>query len=81
MTTFCGEMNVLASKLFKTFFRSKKSFLSSENELVEVTSKMNILDGFHAPKSSNPMILCENLYMSQPKSDPTLKKFSTFFFD
>ena len=39
-------MNELASKLFKTFFRSKKYFLSSENELVEVTSKMNIFGDF-----------------------------------
>ena len=38
--TFCGEMDELASKLFKTFFRSKKSFLSSELEFVEVSSKM-----------------------------------------
>ena len=37
---FCGEMDELASKLFKTFFRSKKSFLSSELEFVEVSSKM-----------------------------------------
>ena len=39
-------MNELAPKLFKIFFRSKKYFLSSENELVEVTSKMNILGDF-----------------------------------
>ena len=26
MTSFCGEMNELSSKLFKTFFRSEKSF-------------------------------------------------------
>ena len=39
MRTFCGEMNELASKLFKTFFRSKKSFQSSELEFVEVSSK------------------------------------------
>ena len=54
-------MNELASKLFKTFFRSKKSFLSSENELVEVASKIDILEDFHAPKSPNPMLLCERL--------------------
>ena len=39
-------MDELASKLFKTFFWSKKSFLSSENELVEVTSKIDILGDF-----------------------------------
>ena len=38
--TFPREMNELASKLFKTFLRSKKSFLSSELESVEVTSKI-----------------------------------------
>ena len=37
ITTSLREMNELASKLFKTFFRSKKSFLSSEIELVEVS--------------------------------------------
>ena len=61
VSNICPEMNELASKLFKTFFRSKKSFLSSENELVEVTSKMDILGDFHAPKSPNPMLLCESL--------------------
>ena len=76
--TFCGEMDELASKLFKTFFRSKKSFLSSENELVEVISKMNILGDFHAPKSPNPMILCESLCKPVVKQSSFFKN-SNFF--
>ena len=38
------EVNELVSKLFKTVFRSKKSFLNSENELTEVLSKMQIYE-------------------------------------
>ena len=67
MTTFCGEMDELASKLFKTFFQSKKSFLSSENELVEVASKMDIFRKscmVRAPDphmSVNSVIPCEKI--------------------
>ena len=43
-------MNELASKLFKTFFRSKKSFLSSELEFVEVSSKMENFRKFPDPR-------------------------------
>ena len=39
-------MNELASKLFKTFFRYKKSFLRKKLELVKVTSKTEIFGDF-----------------------------------
>ena len=56
-------MNELASKLFKTFFRSKKSFLSSELELVKVASKTDFFKIFNQFSIQNPkgsLILCSN---------------------
>ena len=56
-------MNELASKLFKTFFRSKKSFLSSELELVKVASKTYFFKIFNQFSIQNPngsLILCSN---------------------
>ena len=76
---FCGEMDELTSKLFKTFFRSKKYFLGSENELVEVISKIDILEDFHAPKSPNPILLCESI-RKPVVNQSSFSKIQTFLF-
>ena len=80
--TFTGEMNELASKLFKTFSRSKKSFLSSENELVEVTSKIDILGDFMR-QNLQIQWFCVKAYVTycggSVRSDPILKNSRSFF--
>ena len=74
-------MNELASKLFKTFFQSKKYFLSSENELVEVTSKTHI---FEILMRQNPQIQ-DFVWKPMPgyghrdDSEPILKNVLSFF--
>ena len=66
-------MNELASKLFRTFFRSKKSFLRKKLALVKVISKMNF---FLSKSEGNSWFGVQNLQVlvksPQTQTDPKL---------
>ena len=54
MIEFCGEMNELASKLVRTFFRSKKYLKTKKLEMFKVISKFGNFREFDENLRGNP---------------------------
>ena len=62
-------MNELDSKLFKTFFRSKKSFLRKKLELVKVTNKTEISEISQDFPRIPTLFKCKGIYGVQKLFD------------